>query len=61
MLPELPDAKMETRKPIEVSPKFGACLNTCAKQIFTIMAERSKPVNEGIRQEISIVLGQAKI
>jgi hypothetical protein len=35
--------------------------STCAKQIFTIMAERSKPVNEGIRQEVSIVLGQAKV
>jgi len=23
MLPELPDARMETRKPIEVSPKFA--------------------------------------
>jgi hypothetical protein len=47
MLPELPDARMETRKPIEVSPKIccGESLQSATKQIFRMMAERSHSVN----------------
>jgi hypothetical protein len=47
MLPELPEARMETRKPIEVSPKFAAAksVQSATKQIFRMMAERGHSVN----------------
>jgi len=37
---------METRKPIEVSPKICRQPRNPAQQIFTMMAERSSSVNE---------------
>ena len=43
MLPELPDASMETRKPIAFSPKLSR--NAATKQIFRMMAERDCAVN----------------
>jgi hypothetical protein len=55
MLPELPEARMVTRKPIEVSPSVLLPItakNICpvgrqrkGKQIFTMMAERGRSVN----------------
>jgi hypothetical protein len=41
MLPELPDAKMDTRKPIAHSSRE----KTAAKRIFRMMAERRARVN----------------
>jgi hypothetical protein len=43
MFPELPDAKMETRKPIGFS-SISPC-NFASKQIFRMMAERQARVN----------------
>src|SRR5215470_582579 len=44
MFPELPDARMETRKPI-VAPRAAA------EQIFSIMAERRADVNGDSREK----------
>jgi hypothetical protein len=55
MLPELPDAKMDTRKPI-VRSSTSPC-NFASKQIFRMMAERWRGVN-GVQSKTTLA-GQA--
>jgi len=55
MLPELPDAKMETRKPI-VRSSTSPC-NFASKRIFRMMAERWRGVN-GVQLKTTLA-GQA--
>src|SRR5260370_17617425 len=55
MLPELPDAKIETRKPI-VRSSTSPC-NFASKQIFRMMAERWRGVN-GVQLKTTLA-GQA--
>src|SRR5438045_7200728 len=51
MLPELPEARMETRKHIEVSTRICRVKNDKGReQIFTMMAERGSSVNEEERK-----------
>jgi hypothetical protein len=51
MLPELPDARMETRKPIALP---SIAVQNISKRIFRMMAFRFPPVNA--KREIRILV-----
>jgi len=54
-LPELPEARMETRKPMEASPKCGPAkkpTRTKKRTTLRMMAERGECVNEEERRRV---------
>jgi len=56
MLPELPDARMETRKPMEILPKNETQKTKC--ETWKMMAERDNRVNAQARRFLALRAAQ---